>query len=615
MQDTVLSINFCEIKDYEKGCSKRKKIKFSYKEHISVNSQYAKKLYRNVFLSVYFDLFHFLISIALCVISYVVTEKDRIELYSILETEAIITIFLLIISFFKVIASQEYIGFVISTVTCLLGLIPDIFFLIQRKSIFTSWEYHSHMFSFSFFHMIEVTYLFNRIFPQIWIWRHASLYQTINRVLQAVFGVFTLLFISSFVFMFVEGGMPESLFNTYTNCLYFCVVTVTTVGFGDISPKTTLGKMFCSCYIIFFFVIFPIYITRLVSTALKGDKRSFKYIQRHTLICGDKAPIQHILPYIKNTTVIISQQIDSEFEELVDNKRYVFNGDPTNETDLKNSGVEHAKRVIIVAESDSKAYIECSAIAQMTSAYKLCYLKTNKFEEMFHQIGVDTIIEEHARLMMVGELCVPGFLKLMKQLYTTRNLRGLPTLMTIGVPKECVGERCDAVEMYLFSEFNIVVLAIQKGKKREYYGGEFRLKGDERIYVISNKESYKLLKRRTTKIEKEITLVTSHDTHHKIENIIEQTDDEKIVPLESRIIKRYDRENHRVIFGYNEGTKLLISKLLERCEEDILLLVTHVKLINRIDGDAWNDIKEGRVFIIEGDLYDKKLYKKSRLEK
>lgn len=37
---------------------------------------------------------------------------------------------------------------------------------------------------------------------------------------------------------------------TWVNSIYFCVVTLATVGYGDIVPKTDVGKLFTTCYII-----------------------------------------------------------------------------------------------------------------------------------------------------------------------------------------------------------------------------------------------------------------------------------------------------------------------------------------------------------------------------
>ncbi len=45
------------------------------------------------------------------------------------------------------------------------------------------------------------------------------------------------------VYHFVEGW-------SYIDSLYFSVVTLTTIGFGDFAPKTDLGKLFTIMYIV-----------------------------------------------------------------------------------------------------------------------------------------------------------------------------------------------------------------------------------------------------------------------------------------------------------------------------------------------------------------------------
>ena len=58
--------------------------------------------------------------------------------------------------------------------------------------------------------------------------------------------VFTTLFIllmGMFAYHYLEGW-------SYVDSLYFSIITLTTIGYGDFSPQTTQGKLFTIFYII-----------------------------------------------------------------------------------------------------------------------------------------------------------------------------------------------------------------------------------------------------------------------------------------------------------------------------------------------------------------------------
>lgn len=52
--------------------------------------------------------------------------------------------------------------------------------------------------------------------------------------------------ISSILLYFAENQAQPELFSSIPKCFYFTIITFTSVGYGDISPITTAGKIICS---------------------------------------------------------------------------------------------------------------------------------------------------------------------------------------------------------------------------------------------------------------------------------------------------------------------------------------------------------------------------------
>jgi voltage-gated potassium channel len=69
-----------------------------------------------------------------------------------------------------------------------------------------------------------------------------------NKILVFIFTVLTLVFVIGAMMYVIEGG--ENGFTSIPTSMYWSIVTLTTVGYGDISPQTPLGKFLASIVMI-----------------------------------------------------------------------------------------------------------------------------------------------------------------------------------------------------------------------------------------------------------------------------------------------------------------------------------------------------------------------------
>ncbi len=78
-------------------------------------------------------------------------------------------------------------------------------------------------------------------------------------------GVLAVLAIGVIFYHFVEG-------LSWLNATYFCVVTLTTVGYGDIAPKTDPGKIFTIFYLLIGIGIIAAFLNNLLRSTIARRK-------------------------------------------------------------------------------------------------------------------------------------------------------------------------------------------------------------------------------------------------------------------------------------------------------------------------------------------------------
>lgn len=103
-------------------------------------------------------------------------------------------------------------------------------------------------------------------------------------------GVVTMVMIMGTVMYLVEGG--ENGFTSIPRSVYWAIVTLTTVGYGDIAPQTILGQSIASIVMIMGYAIIAVP-TGIVTVELGKDRQ--KQEKRSCVSCGSSGHVNDAL--------------------------------------------------------------------------------------------------------------------------------------------------------------------------------------------------------------------------------------------------------------------------------------------------------------------------------
>lgn len=97
-----------------------------------------------------------------------------------------------------------------------------------------------------------------------------------------VFLVFVLIFTSIIgsIMYVVEGNIPGSTFDSIPRSQYWAIVTLTTVGYGDITPVTAFGQFFAAIVMILGYAVIAVPTGIVVAETIQSAKRNPQNVDR-----------------------------------------------------------------------------------------------------------------------------------------------------------------------------------------------------------------------------------------------------------------------------------------------------------------------------------------------
>jgi len=213
--------------------------------------------------------------------------------------------------------------------------------------------------------------------------------------------LFTIFIIGTVGFHFIEGW-------SFVDSFYACIITLSTVGYGDFVPETTAGKFFAVFIIIFGVGMMFYSLILMAETFIEARLRSLlgrgkleKKIEKmnnHYIICGGgrigflicRELMAGKMPcvVIDNNPEVIQRAQDEGF--------LCFKGDATQDKILIEAGIKRAKGVVCVLPSDAEnLYVILTAKELNQQVYIISRSEEEASEHRLMRAGADRVMSPY----------------------------------------------------------------------------------------------------------------------------------------------------------------------------------------------------------------------------
>ncbi len=271
--------------------------------------------------------------------------------------------------------------------------------------------------------------------------------------------------------------------NSFWDAVWYSVVTMTTVGYGDIVPRTVLGRI-AGMFVMIAGISVISLLTATISSIFVEQKlmenrglREIK-LKGHTIVCGWNQKLDNLLGTLDNLAkdrregvVLINEMPPERMEETLSgfsnlNLKYVY-GDYTKEPTLTRANLKDARAVIILpdmsmtpAPRDDKTLPAALTVKSLKRDIRV-YAHIIDRENLTHlrRANVDDVIvsDDHVGYLLASEVTSPGIAQAVSTLLSSGEGT---SLRRVSVPGELVGKKFSELQEYFKTHRNSIAIGL-----------------------------------------------------------------------------------------------------------------------------------------------------------
>lgn len=293
---------------------------------------------------------------------------------------------------------------------------------------------------------------------------------------------------------------------SFIDAVWWSIVTLATVGYGDIAPTTLFGRLIA---VVNMFIGIGLLATfsATMATILIGRKMKDylgmgeRNLENHTILCGWNYRARVILNELSIDTqnqgksmVLIA---DIERKPLDEIDFFFIKGQVCDET-LHRANLVKAKTVIILGDDsledtarDAKAILSTLTVESINpDAYTIVELVDQAYVKTCKRANADEIIvSSDLSSMLISQAALNhGITKVIYEILRSENGN---QLYKVPVPKSKIGLAFIDVLIYMKQTYQSIVLAVQKGREGEVISNppaNYQLENDDYLILMATEK-------------------------------------------------------------------------------------------------------------------------------
>ena len=279
------------------------------------------------------------------------------------------------------------------------------------------------------------------------------------------------------IFWVIVGALGFKAIEGWTmvDSFYMSIITISTVGFGEVHPLSPGGRLFASFMIVLGLGTALYTLSRVGQLILEGElyeilgrrkmKQELDKLEGHFIVCGFGRVGEPVADGLKTEGVPFCViEAEPELERDLQAKGHIYLiGDATDEEVLEIAGIRKARSLLALLASDADNLYLTIAAREMNSTLKIIARALDeKAEVRLERGGADKVVSPYkmAGLRMIHAAVRPTVVEFM-ELVTQREQLEL-CMEEITVCKPSTFDGLSIADAEIRQRFGLVIIAIKK---------------------------------------------------------------------------------------------------------------------------------------------------------